>query len=133
MHKFLLIVATLTLATPVLPQEPPKAGQPLTKEQIERLEGGFNAREELDSLKKSMDAIIRKRGINCIKAFGHDRFCKCLNENLSVGLTFQDYVGVITNTKDELNYVSLSTEQKKMVDNAIKTRDQCVAIVFARQ
>jgi hypothetical protein len=133
MHRSLVLAIMFVLATPVLPQEPPKTGRPLSKEQIEQLEAGINALDTIDSLKKSMDAMIRARGSSCIKAFGHERFCKCLNEKLAVGLSFQDYVIVMTKTKDQLKYASLSTEQKQLVDNAIEVRDQCVTSVFTRQ
>ena len=108
-------------------------GKPRTKEQIDQLEAGTNALEALKNLKSSFESKMRARGNNCRKAFGHEQFCECLNSKLVVGLSFLDYVLVITNTKDDIGYKDMPEEQRGVVDSAYRVRDLCVSKMHSKQ
>src|SRR5262245_28852693 len=62
-------------------------------------------------------------------AVASEAFCECLGQKLPVAINFVDYVGIITRTKEELKYSTLSAEDKGVVDITRKARDQCVGQV----
>lgn len=101
--------------------------KPWTKEQIETIEEGEKIGEQLNSLLNQSKSMMRERHTDCIKAFGHDKFCSCLNENLAIYLSFKDYIVITINTKEELNYSSLPEDEKEVIDKAINVREQCVS------
>lgn len=118
---FILIINLTTYA-----HSEDKNTNPMTKEQIDTIEEGEKIGDQLNSLRMSFESMMRERKNDCIKAFGHDQFCSCLNDNLAVGLSFKDYIVITINSKDELNYNELSKEDKGVIDKAIKIREQCV-------
>ena len=62
-------------------------------------------------------------------AVAHESLCECLGRNLPVVVNFVGYVTIVTQTRNELKYDTLSAEDKGLVDNTRKARDQCLAQV----
>ena len=58
-------------------------------------------------------------------AVANEAFCECLRQKLPWPLNFVGYVTIVTQTKKELKYNTLSAEDKVIVDVARKARDQC--------
>jgi hypothetical protein len=100
------------------------------RQQIEQINKAMSA---LDDLKRLAGQIAQQRRFKCMNAFGSAAFCDCLTETLAVGVDFDGYIAATTNTKDDLKYAQLSPDDKKLVDSALKTRQQCVGKVFGFQ
>ncbi len=132
MHRTLILFLALLFAYPSLAQDGGKE-KPLPKEAIDQLEFMTEALEDMQSLEKQFDSMMRARGNECLKSFGHLKFCTCLNEKLAAGLSFRDYIVVMATTKEELGYPTMPLKQKQLVDSAIKTREQCVMSVWGEK
>jgi len=132
MSKFLGVIFISILGSAAHAADSPEisskpAKTPPTKlELLEQIESTQKAIDSLNQLQASVDAMTKQRKIKCLKAFGSETFCECLNMNLAVGLDFEGYVAVVTRTKEELQYGDLKKEDRDLVDNAIKTRAACI-------
>ncbi len=100
--------------------------KPLSKESLDSLEAREDVSVLLNKMYLLLDEIQRKRNYQCLKVFGHSKFCNCINKNMATGLSFWHYVQVLASTKEELDYSNLSEEDQLLVDNALKVREQCV-------
>ncbi len=68
-----------------------------------------------------------------MKTFGHAHFCRCLGENLTVFLSFLEYIVIVTDTKTEW-FANLEAEERQgLFDRTIQIREQCVANLFGPQ
>lgn len=103
------------------------AEEGLTLEQAQQLEHLNDAINKLEVLSATFDGLSKKRRSDCIQAFGHKSFCQCLGDNLPVAWSFQEYIAIATQTKDENGYVNLDDELKSAYDKAITVRDDCVS------
>jgi hypothetical protein len=83
---------------------------------------------KLDQLKTLADSMEQERKFQCMAAVANKAFCECLGENLPVVLDFTNYVVIVTRTKVELKYSTLSADDKSVIDNTYKIRDQCVKL-----
>lgn len=126
MKKILLGLILVFILIPFDSYAEDKKEKPLTKEQLEELDAFSSFPEQMDILLKQMEIMTKKRLNNCLKAFGDDKFCGCLNDNLPVGVDFQLYIASTIFSKDELKYKSLSETDKTLIDNAVKIRNLCV-------
>ncbi len=63
----------------------------------------------------------------CLRAIGNTLFCECLLRKRSYTLRFQQYIGISSRTKAELDYDTLSDFGKAIVDRVFLVRDDCVA------
>lgn len=70
--------------------------------------------------------IVQEKYDKCLKAFGDDLFCECLRVNLPALVTFQDYITIVTSTKEELQYQDLNDAAKKAVDKTYNVIEICV-------
>lgn len=73
-----------------------------------------------------LDNMTEDREHQCLKVFGDEDFCSCVNSTLAAGLSFQDYVNVLMTSKDAINYEGLSPDNKKLVDSVLRTRKHCI-------
>ena len=99
MRQFLAIGALSALAIGAVPDQPPKQ-KPPTRDQLEQLETLDKLRSAVEGMGQAIESIARKRRIACLKAFGHDGFCHCLNERLAIGVTFDVYIAAVTGTNE---------------------------------
>ena len=60
--------------------------------------------------------MVNKKKSECLSAFPSEEFCECISKNTSVGITFSPYIAIVTHTKDELKYGTISNLNKQMVD-----------------
>jgi hypothetical protein len=127
--KYAMTVTFICLMSQVVAADPSAANSaPASQTQLERLErqeAYEKAMEAAREVEVSLDAITRARKFKCLKAFGNQEFCECLNSKLAVGLDFDGYIAVITRSREELKYDTLSTEDKALVDSAVVTRNAC--------
>jgi len=109
-----------------LSQEPSSTKKTPSHERLEQLQQDDDFLKLMDKMKVVEERMSQNKRYNCIKAFGHAGFCNCLIDELPVGLSFKDYIIIVTSTKEELGYDKLSKDDKKMVDKVITARDLCV-------
>ncbi|MEZ5444318.1 MAG: hypothetical protein R3F45_00840 [Gammaproteobacteria bacterium] len=102
------------------PPVPPSAAD------YEYLRPGFKALEVLEDLK----VLHGRRGADCMSAIGHERFCSCLNDSLTLELSFTEYVVLITDVDGDASTVSLPPAKRRHRDEAVHLRDVCVAKAF---
>ncbi len=106
--------------------------RPLTIEKINQLERRRKAPD-----RKTAYGLVRStsraRDVNCMKAFSHARFCKCLGEKLAAFLSFEGYVAIVTGTKTQYFSGMKAQEKQTLFDLTIKVREQCVASSLDRQ
>ncbi len=126
----LALVSLPAFAIGGLSDQPPPQKLP-TREQLERQDTLDGLRSALDEASQALETMTRQRGSACLKAFGHDAFCRCLNEHLAVGVSFGMYITAVTSTNEELAYTRLSQGNRKLVDNARQIREACVSSVWA--
>jgi hypothetical protein len=79
------LLASIANATEVSQPAVAPAKTPQTQlellEQMESLEKAMDVLKQADA---SLDTMMRTRKLKCLKAFGHESFCQCLNETLAV-------------------------------------------------
>jgi uncharacterized protein (UPF0128 family) len=130
--RVLIIIPAFMAGAIWLGGDEPKKKRPLTKEQIEQLEALDDAVASVEDLQRSVDNITRTRGSACVKAFGHGEFCACLNKHMAIGVNFEEYVAFVTRSRPALKYETLPPEVRRLVDNAVATREQCVSSAWGR-
>jgi hypothetical protein len=86
------------------------------------LRPGFKALDTLAALKAASDA----RQAACLNAFGARRFCVCLNGRLSLDLSFDDYIVLVTKHADDPAWLSLPAKTRGLAGEARAVRDRCV-------
>jgi uncharacterized protein YbaA (DUF1428 family) len=105
---------------------------PPTLEQLDRQRDTDNLLDNLDQLRVLADQIVKEKRAHCIRAFGHAAFCECLSSKVPVGTSFVTYIRVVTSTKEQLSYSSLSKDDKTIVDVTIAAREACVKTTTGR-
>jgi hypothetical protein len=73
-----------------------------------------------------LDRLTNAKKMECVTAIANEALCECLTRNLPVTVSFVNYVVIVTQTKEDLKYASLSAEDKSIVDNTRNARDKCV-------
>lgn len=124
--RFTRILMIVLLVFPLMSFAQEKQMPVETVDEIQKLDSIKNKAEQLKSL---VDSIAQDKYYKCVKAFGDNKFCKCLSENLPIVDTFEDYITIVTSTRDELNYNNRNDDDKKTIDLTYKTREMCVNLV----
>lgn len=97
-----------------------------TVEEIQKLDQIEKAKEALDKLEQFANSITRKKHSDCIKAYGNQKFCQCLRDNLPVPVSLMLYTKIVTTPMHELGYEDLDAENKEIVDVTLSVRETCV-------
>jgi len=97
-------------------------------EDQERLNLFDKAIGALDDLKAITNKMSNAKRTQCLTAIANQKFCDCLTTNLPVVIDFVQYVGLVTQTKEELEYDKQSKEDKAIIDNTRKARDMCMLV-----
>lgn len=99
------------------------------------LQGAGCAPKTARTGKKPLEAKLvqelKRKYHHCLKAFGSPHFCECLKEKLPVGISFREYVGIITATKEELNKQG-TWLKRPLINKAYSAREFCVAKVMSK-
>ena len=75
----------------------------------------------------SIEQISADFRFRCLRAIGSTAFCDCLVEKRPYVLRFEQYVGISSRTRSELNYDTLNDNGREIVDKVFAVRDECVA------
>lgn len=117
--QFLFVVAVLS--TPVFAQ------QGKTLEQVNREADYKKAMVAADTAIAALNEITLKNELACEKAVGNPKFCECLSQKLPYIFNFNQYVAIVTQTKEQNGYNNLSADQKRAYNMIPSVRDQCVS------
>lgn len=123
MARWLLLLMTIAIRPAVADGaagSTPSASAPALRYQD--LEPGFKALDTLAALKADSDARLAA----CMNAFGERRFCTCVNQRLSLELSFDDYIVLVTKTADDPAWMALPEKKRAMLKDATGVRDRCV-------
>ncbi len=80
--------------------------------------------QQLKELKAQQLASVEKES-HCMRAFGREKFCKCIADSLPREVGLEQYVHTVITPKEKLGYDALTPEQKKSVDQTLAVRDKC--------
>lgn len=120
-------VAAVLFAVLALSAAAPAQGREPSLEELEmehRLDQASRIFEKHDL---SIEQISADFNYRCLRAIGDSAFCECLVKKRPYILRFEQYVGISSRTKAELDYDTLSDNGKKIVDEVILVRDECIA------
>ncbi len=95
-------------------------GSPSTIEELETEEFLIDG-----TLAQRIDREVKRKYIQCMRAFPHKKFCNCLSSNMSLVFNMLQYTLVVTISKEALEYDKLSEDEKKAVDVTIEARELC--------
>jgi len=93
------------------------------REHLNHVEKAISAIDRLMTLTESMS---KEKKLQCLTAVANEPFCECLTQSLPVVINFVQYVAIITTTKEDLKYNTLSRDDRLAVDNTRAARDQCI-------
>jgi hypothetical protein len=122
MARWLLLLLTIAVSPAVADDgagSTPSASAPALRYQD--LEPGFKALDTLAALKADSDARLAA----CMNAFGERRFCTCVNQRLSLQLSFDDYIALVTKNADDPAWIALPDKKRAMLKEATDVRDRC--------
>ena len=126
-RKSTMQVAAVLFAVLALSAAAPVQGREPSLEELEmehRLDQASRIFEKHDL---SIEQISADFNYRCLRAIGDSAFCECLVKKRPYILRFEQYVGISSRTKAELDYDTLSDNGKKIVDEVIRVRDECIA------
>lgn len=96
-----------------------------TLEQQERNKAVEKAFRDLDRAKSYFESASKEAKFQCIASIGDERFCECIVRNMPGGINFVDYVGLVSQSKQELRYDSRSIDERRLIDTARLARETC--------
>ncbi len=114
------VTTVLALAGAVALLHSPARAQTLA--QIEQLEANQKA-----SAKTLAERMAVPSKLHCVKVYGDQSFCDCVQKGLPAPLTFTEYQVILTKSKSENQYGKMSKELQAAYDQVAPLREQCVA------
>ena len=93
-----------------------------TLPQIEQLEASQKA-----AAKTLAERMAVPSKLQCLKVFGQQSFCDCVQSGLPAPLTFAEYQVILTKSKSENQYGKMSKELHSAYDQVAPLREKCVA------
>jgi len=93
-----------------------------TLPQIEQLEASQKA-----AAKTLAERMAVPSKLQCLKVFGQQSFCDCVQSGLPAPLTFAEYQVILTKSKSENQYGKMSKELQSAYDQVAPLREKCVA------
>jgi len=82
-----------------------------------------------DTKLKNQEASPARSGFQgqCSAVLGLDAYCGCLGADMPAGVGFDNFVVVLTRTKEENGYAQLDAASKRAYDAIPALRDKCAA------
>lgn len=96
--------------------------QAQTLPQIEQMEASQKA-----AATTLADRMAVPSKLQCLKVFGDQTFCDCVQKNLPSPLTFAEYQVILTKSKSENQYGKMTKELQAAYDQVAPLREKCVA------
>mgnify|MGYP001594446949 CR=1 FL=1 len=121
MKKLILVVLMVVGLASIASAEEPKTLKRLQQEdQFQKVTDSFN------KASTALDALVKSRQSDCIKAIGYTPFCDCILKDLPVAWEFADYIAITTRSKEQNGYDKLDAEYRAAYDKVSPIRDKCV-------
>lgn len=127
MRKFVLMMLFVvgSISTISNADEKKNVNQETEVERLNKIEGYEKLNSSIDEMRVLVERISRQKNLDCLKAFGDKIFCQCLSDKSPVGVSFIDYIQIVTNSKESLGYSKADNEAKALIDNSLKAREDC--------
>ncbi len=124
--KHIICVGLIVIFSTVSIAEAEKK-KPLTKAQIEKLEGYQKAIDSLEDMKRQVTRDTEKKYSGCMKAIGSPKFCECIKNKTPVGVTFPQYVVLMGLSDEDLAKAKASGEEERgIIENSLEASEKCV-------
>jgi len=127
------IIRILLVVLFLLPLVSFAEGEKLPVNKVDEKQKKESAIDKREQLQKFAESRIKETYNKCMLSFGESNFCLCLCKNLPIATTFENYISIMTSTKDGLGYNNRSNDEKKLIDLTIKAREMCVKEVSAKE
>lgn len=109
-------------------------GQSPTLQELEAQERALSTKRQreqslrhIDEISATLQKVEQDFQLACVKAFGSQSFCLCINHSIPGIFSFVDYVKITTQSKTENNYGALDKGAQRAYDKVAAVRDMCVA------
>lgn len=79
------------------------------------------------TLWERVERAAQQKSIQCMRAFPHQQFCRCLGNQLPMVLTIAQYTAIVTTSREQIGYEGMSSEEKKVIDITRESRETCAA------
>ena len=86
---------------------------------------GDSLLDQLQTLEMEAGELAIKKEADCFKAIGHRVFCSCIRQKSPVGLSFLEYIAVLTTTHTKVLPDLTEGRYRKMVEAASAARREC--------
>jgi hypothetical protein len=87
----------------------------LSQQSLQELESSSQFERAL----RAVDAIKRRKKLQCVIATANASICECLAQNLPVDTYVRSYVSIVNREKDGQDYGQLSAADKTIVDRCV--------------
>jgi hypothetical protein len=81
--------------------------------------------DQLNALELQAEELSIKKEADCFRAVGNRAFCSCVRQKSPIGLSFLEYIAVLTATNAKVLPDLTDGEYRKMVEVAAVTRREC--------
>jgi hypothetical protein len=119
---FRVVISLCVVAFPAL-------ASPQTLDQQEQQRALEKGLSQLDEATLLFERASKERMRHCIAASANQRYCDCVLSKIPAIVSYLGYVQIVTQTKEELGYAQLSSDDKKVIDATRRGRDTCAALV----
>ena len=92
------------------------------QEQSRAIERALGA---LDQAMTSIDRASKEKKAHCLSVATNERYCDCVIGNITAIISFLDYITIVTQSKQELQYDQRKSDDKKIIDATRHARDVC--------
>lgn len=116
---FIVILFALFNASTVFSQN-------ISATQLQKQKQSSEEDNMIAQLKVNLDSKIANTKYDCLLAFGNEKFCDCLSEELPLPIGFKEYIAIITTNKSELLSKYQDKDSQLMINGTYETRDYCV-------
>lgn len=121
LHRAAILFATLVYSAAGAVQ-----GREPSLEELEMAYRLNQATRAFENRNLSIEQISADFEYRCLRAIGDAALCGCLVEKRPYILRFEQYIGISSRTKAELDYETLSDSGRKIVDAVFLVRDACI-------
>jgi len=131
-EKNMKIIKILLIVSFIFPLVSYADAKKMPVDKVDKKQKQESIDEKSEKLQKLADTLLKEKYLKCMTSFGDDIFCQCLCKNLPVLSSFENYIAIVTATKEELNYKKFNDVEKKAIDLTYKARSICVNEVLTR-
>ena len=79
----------------------------------------FDSVTEFERALRAVDAIKRRKQLQCVISIANRPLCQCLSQKLPVGTYFRSYAAIASEDKNGLDYKQLSAADKLIVAQCV--------------